>query len=56
MRNRQPLDTSSDRNFGMPPVTTEERERYTSQMKQMFGDTTLPTVVYKGETIERRAL
>jgi len=53
---RRPLDISSERNFGKPPATTEEINRYRQQMNEMFGDTSMPTVVYKGETIGRRSI
>jgi len=53
---RRPLDTSSDRDFGRPPATSDEKKRYADLMNTMFGDTFLPTVVYKGEQINRRQL
>lgn len=33
-----------------------EMKHYAEQMKAMFGDTQLPAVVYKGQTIPRRVL
>lgn len=34
----------------------KDLQHYQNQMKQMFGDTTVPAVRYKGDVIPRRVL
>lgn len=53
---RRPLDESNDPNFARPPLPFADKEAYVKQMRNMFGDTKLPAVLYKGETIPSRHL
>lgn len=46
---------SNDPKFAMAPADSDKRDNYRRQATQMFGNTNVPAVLYKGVTYPPRS-
>jgi hypothetical protein len=54
MYSNEILTNRADDDYVPGPTKQSERENYKQQYQNMFGDTPLPAIVYKGKAIPER--